>query len=191
MKKVLKISAYVFAALFFIFWFFVAYGYFRPKLGQYLRERNEARIIEEAAKQQAEYESALKNDTLGGTTPEATLDLFLSELRAGNAGTAAEYYELSVRDKALASLKKELAENGDFKKTIDYFTEVKEKGKKECNKNGDGCTFRYKFIYDSETKVPVLGTKDFLTIPKGGSLNEIVDVSLNKYTHVWKITQPY
>lgn len=191
MKKTLKISAYVFAVLFFIFWFFVAYGYFRPKLGQFLRERSEARLIERAAKQQAEYENALRADTAGGKTPEETVEFFLSALKAGDAEKAASFYEFSARDKALAGLKKELAENRNFNKTIDYFTEVKEKGKKECNKNWDGCTFRYKFIYDSETKVPVLGTKDFLTIPKGGSLNEIVDVSLNKYTHVWKIIQPY
>ncbi len=135
---------------------------------------------------------AYRDDIDGGKTPEETVGLFLTALKAGNLDQAAKYYELPLQEKALKNLKDEKAQYGNVDQTIAYFEEVMKKGTKGCNEKGDGCTFELKYKTGKTEKVLVSGTKnEYLTIPGGVDSSRIIDTSKNLQSNVWKIVFPF
>lgn len=161
-----KITLWVLAIIVILFILITVLGYFEPQYREYkynLAIRDAERIIKAN-------EEALKNDKDGGKTPEETFDLFLTALKKGDIELASRYYELPSQPKVLESLKDELEKNGSLQKSIDYFTEVRTKGTKQCNERGDGCTFEYR------------GSDGY---------NRFFDVGLNDLGGVWKMEKPY
>lgn len=184
-KKVLKLAGWGAGIIFII----ALFGNSIPTIRGYLIRGIDVYARWATAREAERKEEAYRNDTHGGKTPEETLDLFINALKKNDVELASKYYDLSVRERALQSLQEEIS----LEEKIQYFSRVKT-GVKKCHDGQNeisGCTFRYKYIYQEETKVPIAGTNDFLLIPKGGSLDEIVDLRINHYTKVWKITQPY
>ena len=107
--------------------FFIAIGilvfiYFyidiRTAVINFFVKQREERLMAETEKVQAEIKYAYEHDFDGGKTPEETIELFLGAVKAGDITLASKYYELTVQHKALASLKEELAKNGNLNNTI-------------------------------------------------------------------------
>jgi hypothetical protein len=174
-----------------IFIAITALGLWGPKVASYWREYQydlEVRKAEEMAKA---IETAYKNDRDGGKTPEETLDLLITALKHGNTLQASKYYELSVQPKALGSLQTEFAQYGNLQKSIDYFTEVREKGEKKCNESGDGCTFTYRFLNSNNENVQISGGDNTVLVLAGSQNNKKVSLALNRYSSHWKVTQPF
>ena len=48
-----------------------------------------------------ELETALKNDTQGGKTPEETIQLFLAALKAGDMNQAAQYFAIDTNERSV------------------------------------------------------------------------------------------
>lgn len=132
---------------------------------------------------------AYRDDLDGGKTPEETVAMFLTALKAGDSAKAAKFYELPLQEKAKKNLADEKAQYGNFEHSIAYFEEVMQKGTKQCNEKGDGCTFRFRYTTDKDEKVLITGTTDeYLTIPKGSGSSKLISFSLNQSSHVWKIS---
>jgi hypothetical protein len=134
---------------------------------------------------EARHDSLLKKDFDGGKTPEETLDLYLTALRAGDVTKASKYYLIDDQAEALKDLKNEKAKQGNLNLSITYTEDVKNKGKKYC---GDfGCTFEYRYLNPVETVSIIKGTEDKLIVPKGGDVVEGIDLRQNDFTKIWKI----
>ena len=56
---------------------------------------------QQALERVRELEQALKNDTVGGKTPEQTMQLFLEALKAGNMNLAAQYFAIDTNEKSV------------------------------------------------------------------------------------------
>lgn len=173
---------------------FSYYGNHLQEIDKYFADRRDAKYMEEYNKNLAETKALYQADTDGGATPEETLDLFMAKLKANDVTGASKYYELSVQQKALTSLQEEIKKYGNLQLSINFFTEVKEKGKKTCvdiESPIGGCTFEYVYITDKDETVEFKNSKDKLFIPAGGVRTKIIDLWLNKYTKIWKIERPY
>ncbi len=190
MKKAwIKVVLYVFLGAFGLFLTLSIYGMYLPQIHKYFLDRRMAALQTETDRVEKEIEQAYQNDFDGGKTPEETIALFLTALRAGDTEKASKYYELTVQQKALTSLKEEFSANGNLTNSINYFTDVREKGKKQCSVYG--CTFEYTYKTTEDRESLVVGTSDKIFIPKGSFRSKILDLYQSKYTKVWKITQPY
>lgn len=195
-KKILKISGIFLLIVFATMWYI---GYFSPEYIRTIPERThkwavdryEKNASEAIEKQITALREKYQNDFDGGKTPEKTLDLYLAALRAGDIEKASKYYEFSVQEKALASLKKEFMDRGDLNQSIEYTTEVYKKGNKKCNEKNDGCTFDYTYITTKDETVAFGESGDKLFVPAGSESSKFTDLTQNPFTKIWKITQPY
>jgi hypothetical protein len=100
---------------------------------------------------------------------------------------------LERQEEELIHLKNDILQKyGNLQKSIDFFTEVKEKGTKSCNEKRDGCTFEYKYIRTetSTTTAVISGETIIVVSPKGSEGRKIVDLGFNKLSGVWKIELP-
>ena len=118
--------------------------------------------------------------------------MFIDALKKGDIQLASMYYELSVQPKGFEELKEELQKEGNLEQSIKYFTEVRG-GEKKCVKPGEygGCVFEYVYLTDKDIKSPITGTDNHLFISKGSKRIKSTSFIENKFTHLWKITQPY
>jgi hypothetical protein len=186
-NKILKIVLFLVG----IFLAITALGLWGPKVAGYWREYQYDLEVRKAEEMARAIETAYKNDKDGGKTPEETFDLLLTALKAGNTLQASKYYELSVQPKALSSLQTEFAQYGDLHKSIDYFTEVREKGERKCNEKGGGCTFTYRFINPDDKNVQISESDNTVLVLAGSQNNKKVSLALNRYSSHWKVTQPF
>lgn len=195
-KKILKRIGWGLLGLYIVMW---SIGFFAPEFTSTLPERMESWVQNRIeAKRQAvidEQVNALrekyKNDFDGGKTPEETLDLFITALKAGDIEKASKYYELSVQGKALEGLEKELQKQGDLHQSIEYVNDVYKRGVKKCNEKGDGCTFDYTYTTIKDETVSFGKNGDKLFVPAGSKSSKFTDMEKNPYTKIWKIKQPY
>ena len=186
-----KTLLYIFLGAFGLFLALSIYGMYLPQIHKYFLDRRMAALQAETDRVEKEIEQAYQNDFDGGKTPEETISLFLTALRGGDVEKASKYYELTVQQKALTSLKDKLAKNKNFDNTINFFTEIREKGTKKCG--SDGCTFELIYITTATatSTFTISGQNITLITPKGSHERAIIDFEQSKYTKVWKITQPY
>lgn len=166
--KMAKSGAILVVILLVLFAGITVLGIYGPDIQAYRYRLDAERYAKQLETARAALETAQKNDTFGGKTPEETFDMFLAALKLGDIELASKYYDVTVQEKALAGLKKELADNGNLNLSIKYFTEVRG-GEKKCNEKGDGCTFEYE-------------------VAKGF---EEISLKNAEQNHLWKITQPY
>lgn len=165
------------------------FGSYLPTIDRMIGEQRTRALMEQYEKDKAAREARLRADTTGGKTPEETVRLFVAALRQKDALAASRYYEISSQDKALESLKKELAERGDFQRTIDYFEEVVSKGKKVCEENRveSGCDFVYDYFTTEDSMVDFEDGTGRVFVPSGTRQNSVLRLYLNSYTSVWKL----
>lgn len=142
-------------------------------------------------KQVQEELNKYKNDFDGGKTPEETLELYITALKAGDIEKASKYYEIEFQYERFLDLKNELQKYGNLDLSIDYINEVQEKGTKNCGTdyNGDWCMFKYVYTEIATTTYDVKGTNQKIIVPPGEKTTESVGLGVNKYTGVWKISQ--
>lgn len=152
-------------------------------------------------KQAERYEQALQKyidkekvryaaDKDGGKTPEETIDLFIAALKEGNIEQASRYYVLEKQKEELSHLEDMLVKYGDLQKSVDFYTEIKEKGVKKCNEKGDGCVFEYVYTETATTTYEVAGMNQKIIVPAGEKTIESIDVGLNHLSGIWKIELP-
>lgn len=114
----------------------------------------------------AEFEAAMAADTMGGTTPEETLALFVAALRANDADLASEYFMLDdelSRDKWAVRLS-DLKRRGSLQNMAD-----------DIEQNAVLGTPSYE------------GDSKFLFYNEGGSVDAEIDLELNPFSGVWKL----
>lgn len=181
---------YVFLPCFVLFWLITAYGYYRPAIKEYfLNKRGEA-IFARVEAEKRMYEALEKVDTYGGKTPEETVDLFLVALKVGDIETASKYYDVRLQKEALESLKKEMSLNGNYNNSINYFEEVRKKGRKICVGDLSSCSIKYEYITKEDKVSEITGSEKTILIPQGTTRTKIIFTRLNTENNIWKITDP-
>ena len=114
------------------------------------------------------YEAEMKEDTMGGETPEETLHLFIDALRKGDAELASRYTLLDINDPDMRA---------KWKADI-------EKKKREGRLN-EIAGILSSAVYDASSSYP--GTAWFSVLNKDGMADYSALLKLNKYSGVWKI----
>jgi len=128
-------------------------------------ERETRLNYEKATKALSDFETAMKNDTYGGKTPQETLDMFIDALKKGDIELASKYFVRNgagqIDSKWMEGLRNLKTEN-KLESVINKLLAVK-----LTFQDDNGALFKY---YNSNGEVDVL-----------------VDMNLNKYSNVWKI----
>ena len=122
--------------------------------------------LDEFAKFEKQYVQAMTADTYGGSTPQATLDLFIDALKKEDADLAAKYFMLDdnlSRDKWIEALGEMKA-----KGLLDDMARDLEKAKPDLEGKIDENDFKFA-IFDN------------------GVLSNLIDMQFNTYSKVWKI----
>jgi hypothetical protein len=181
---------YVFLPCFVLFWFFVAYGHYRPAIKEYFYNKRGEAIFAQIEAQKKANEALERADTFGGKTPEETIDLFISALKVGDIELASKYYDVRVQKDALASLKKEMSLSGNYNNSLNYFDDVRKKGTKVCGKEVLSCTLKYEYRTAKENISTIVETGQKIIIPSGSIRTKAIAFKLNQYSIVWKISDP-
>jgi len=133
-----------------------------------IREFEAQKNLELAQNFQRTYETAMRNDTYGGTTPQETLNLFIDALKKGDIDLASKYFVLKENgevDEEFKSGIENLKNRGDLEKLISaLFASMPDLGAKINNNY---------FVFISRNE-------------SGESIIEI-DLKLNEYSGIWKI----
>lgn len=116
---------------------------------------------------QKNFETAMKNDTYGGKTPEETLKMFIDALKKDDVELASKYFALD--------------ENGDInQKWAKGLQDTKEAGKFQ-----ELASLLSKAV---PAKEDITSMEDFkFRVYEGGILKAYINMQLNKYSGVWKI----
>ena len=193
-NKYKKVIIYAIIAVIFLFIIIVIAGANTKRFGNWLMDKK-FEILYEKWTKGAEYLNQRRMaDKDGGATPEETIKMFLTGLKAGDIDKASKYYEVSLQDKALTSLKEEKQKYGDFSHTINYFEEVTSKGVKKCqneDKESGGCGFNLAYVSITDEYIEVANSIQKVFFPKGSEHSKYVGLSKNNVTNIWKIKFPY
>ena len=143
--------------------------YFSPEAKQNEQER----LMEQQTLQRVqELETALRNDTVGGKTPEETLALFLSALKNNDIELAGQYFVLNTNEQSPYYLTRQ--------EWIDGLNQTQKEGK-----ISDVISILSKATPDFEN---ITGDNDFkFKAYEKGILKAYVNLQFNKYSNVWKI----
>ena len=121
-----------------------------------------------------ELETALKNDTVGGKTPEETIQLFLAALKAGDMNQAAQYFAIDTNERSVYYLTRQ-----QWIDALNY--------KQEKREIAPIITFLENAKYNEGGSSNILETASFVSRDKNGNVDHEIFLSLNKYSNVWKI----
>jgi len=189
-KIILWIVGVIIAVLAFL-WFLGAYGY---QIQNYFIQKSQEKYLAQIEENRARLLEAQMNDNYGGKTPEETLDLYITALKAGDIELASKYYEVSIehsdlQQKELDNLSN-IIDNKDINKVIKETENIRYLGVKNILSNGN-ISFVYHFTTKEETKFIEIVSNDEVTtvIPSGTELKVGNALKLNPYTKVWKIIQ--
>lgn len=187
-KKILKwVSVVLIILLTFLWWV----GSNEEKVVKMVNDWRAQRYDKALQKYEDELKAKYTADTDGGKTPEETIDLFIAALKAGDIEKASKYYVLEKQQEELRHLKEDiLGKYGDLQMSIDFYSEIKEKGVRKCNDKGDGCTFEYEYVVTETKTLPVRGRTEVVVIPAGEKSLKSIDIGLNHFSGVWKIELP-
>ncbi len=187
LKKILKRTLWTFVALYCFFWF---YGANYQRIDKYINIAIETYRFNRATKQ---YDAAIKEhdrlwtaDTVGGKTPEETMQMFIDALKANDAEKASKLYVVENQSWALDFYKKELTKNGNLNRSRDFYIEIVRNGDFGCSDANKSCGYSYERIATEENTYD-LGGGEKLIIPKGGTEYMGIGFQINPYTNVWKI----
>ncbi|MEK7513215.1 MAG: hypothetical protein AAB601_03370 [Patescibacteria group bacterium] len=143
---------------------------------QYLSpEAKQARQMEENVRLYTsflnEFEAAMRADTWGGQTPEEPLRLFIEALKAGDIALASRYFMLETNERDPNYLTRKRWEEGLLKAQQEgRIEEILSELEKVQFQEGT-----------SPTEV------SFESLNQDGIVDVLVELSLNKYSGVWKI----
>lgn len=121
-----------------------------------------------------DFETAMRNDTYGGKTPQETLDMFISALKKGDVELASKYFILETntkdenyltRNEWIKALGETKSENG-FSKLIS----VLEKAVPTKDQDTDLPNVFWYSVYDENDEI---------------TYN--IEMNLNTYSNIWKI----
>ncbi|MCL4392487.1 hypothetical protein M1413_04115 [Patescibacteria group bacterium] len=116
----------------------------------------------------ADYEAEMRADTVGGKTPEETLQLFIDALRKGDVELAAEYILLDPKDPNLRE---------EWRASIE-----KKKSEGKLNKIADALS---KSVYDASSSDADVAW--FSVLNESGAVDYSTILEFNKYSGIWKI----
>ncbi len=192
MKKIILWIVGVIVVIIVILLFLGTYGY---RIQNYFIVKQQEKYLADIEVQKAKILAAQKADTFGGKTPEETLDLYITALKAGDIELASKYYEVSLEVDDLRIKEKERLENilkkdGNLDLLIKNEDKIIKLGSKKIW-SSSYVSFLYEFITTEEmTSTSTISREEILTIiPKGTSLEMGEALRLNPYTKVWKIIQ--
>lgn len=189
-KIILWIVGVIMAVLAFL-WFLGTYGY---QIQNYYITKSQEKYLAQVEEYKARLLETQKNDTYGGKTPEETLDLYITALKAGDIELASKYYEVSIERPELQQKELDNLLNIVNKKNINLVIEEAENirylGTKNILSNGN-ISFVYYFKTKEEMKfIEIVSGEEITTIiPVGTELKTGNALKINTYTKVWKIIQ--
>lgn len=139
---------------------------------RYISEMGQARrfAAEQAAaleKAESAYVKAMTEDTYGGKTPQETLDLFVSALKAGDVDLASKYFLLKEE------------ENFSEEKIWKKLNEIKESGFLNDLARDIATAVEYKFIDDKNINFVIYNTS--------GTDSLLINFRFNEFSNIWKI----
>lgn len=138
-------------------------GYFSPGAR---RERELQKNYEQAQKALSEFETAMRNDTYGGKTPQETLNLFIDALKKNDFELASKYFSI------------------DGKTTQDEW----KLGLEKANQEGRLGSILTELGKTKLTKTSSeLNTAWFVVLDSSGQVGHEILLELNKYSDTWKI----
>jgi hypothetical protein len=194
-KKILKIVMWVVIVIVVVLtflWFLGTYGY---DIQNHFRAERQEKAQAEIEKEKARILEAQKNDIYGGKTPEETLDLYITALKAGDIELASKYSEISLKnpylqEKELDNLLRIISDKNKMVLVIKEAENIRNLGKKNIWSDSE-VSFIYEFITKEEIRdVSIVSQQEIVTIiPAGTSLDVGNALQLNPYTKVWKIIQ--
>jgi hypothetical protein len=194
-QKILKVVYWVIGVtmvILAILYFLGVYGY---RIQNYFIEKSQEEYLANIERNKAALLEMQKNDTYGGKTPEETLDLYISALKAGDIELASKYSEISVeksklQDEELRAYKEALERDGDLHVVLGNMNNIVKKGKKNIWSDTK-VSFVYSYITkEQSTSTSVVSGEEIITVyPKGIEEHVGVSLRLNPYTKVWKIIQ--
>ncbi|MFA6094482.1 MAG: hypothetical protein WC757_01175 [Candidatus Paceibacterota bacterium] len=196
MKKSLIVGGVVIVALFILFYFLGVYG---EKITLWMEnQRQEAIYNRLVVEPRQKLEEAYKKDTMGSTTPEGTLDMFIAALKKNNLEEASKYYVVEMQEKQKESLRSVFESEEKKSFMFNYLTVVRDSGFKKCEKyigsNGPGiikevCFFTSVHVTtEAATSSSVIAGREYsFTTPAGSKENWSVGFVLNPYKNIWKI----
>lgn len=129
---------------------------------------------QQATERVQELEQALKNDTVGGKTPEETIQLFLAALRAGDTNLAAQYFAIDTNERSVYYLTRQ-----QWIDALNY--------KQQQGEIAPIITFLENAKYNEQASSQILKTTVFTTFNSKGLVDHGIELQLNKYSNVWKI----
>jgi len=164
-------------------------GKYSPKIDQYLAYKRAQRIMGNIAKQKEAREEALRADIYGGKTPEETVQLLIKALEAGDLDLAIKYYHIDSQEEAAEDLRAEWEESGNVDKSVSYYREVLEKGKKTCEESEDGkrCVLSYFYITADDEVLEFGDDSGSVLIPGGTRQKAALHLAANGLTWLWKV----
>lgn len=115
-----------------------------------------------------DYKAAMRADTAGGKTPQATLDLFVAALKKEDVALASTYFMLD--------------DNGSRERWVKRLGDIQQKGLLVVMAND----IEKRLKPDSKNIISETDFK-FVLLKDDGSVGASIDMELNKYSGVWKI----
>lgn len=163
MNKFWKYFGIVVGVLVLIFIIMTVWGYSAPHLRKWVFNMRAEKYNREYYKDIAEREEAIRNDNVGGKTPEETIQMFIDALERKDIEGARGLYRIDDREN--------IYENNDNAKIIaDNVRIIINGGEKDCFINLDknnSCSWK---IFDDKS-----------------GLYMIIGVEKNEFTGVWKL----
>lgn len=195
MGKIKKIILWVVGVVVLILaflWFLGTYGY---DIQNYFIRQKQIKIEAQIEENKAKILEAQKNDTYGGKTPEETLDLYISALKAGDIELASKYWEVSLekpylQEDELNGLKNLIKKKGDLGVLLKNMDNLyKSNLRKYSSENRYVITYKY-LTKQNATSTMIYGGAEYAwQVPEGTEEEMSIVLRLNPYTKVWKIIQ--
>ena len=125
-SKILKVVYWVVGITIVILAFLSFLGFYGKDIQNYFMAQRQEKMRIESEKQMAEILELQKNDNYGGKTPEETLDLYITALKAGDIELASKYSEISLdkpylQKKELDVLRKVIVRDGNLDLVINQY----------------------------------------------------------------------
>jgi hypothetical protein len=194
MSKTKKIILWVVGVIILILAFLYFLGTYGYRIQNYFMAQRQEKVMLEIERQKAEILEAQKNDNYGGKTPEETLDLYITALKAGDIELASKYWEISPENPQLQvtkleDLKKDIQE-GLLDISIGNLITIKEFGQKKIFSE-IYVSFVYKYVTNKESTTTMNVSNQEILVVKPAGIEEQIGkaLRLNPYTKVWKIIQ--